>query len=193
MNLDASCVTKQPKLRPTSTCHLTMQYIIVHQEKNEEVNGRNALECCANTIGAIGCVDLRCWELHLKTLPNCCCYFLLCILLLHGSDGTLDRILLKLWSHHGLLDDRWLRHGPPSSQTKRCTLFLWNRSHRFVDVGDLLGTFYNCTTRNEYLRSQIFVSLPYYFFFSFFFLVSTLWFSRNVYHGVEEFPVRQKK
>ena len=74
----------------------------------------------------------------------------------------------------------------------RCTL-LWNRSHRFVDVGDLLGTFYNCTTRNEYLRSQIFVSLPYYFFFLFFFLVSTLWFSRNVYHGVEEFPVRQKK
>ena len=31
------------------------------------------------------------------------------------------------------------------------------------------------------------------FFFLFFFLVSTLWFSRNVYHGVEEFPVRQKK
>ena len=75
------------------------------------------LKYCANAIGAIGCVDLRCWELHLKTLPNCCCYFLLCILLLHGSDGTLDRILLKLWSHHGLLDDRWLRHGQPSSRS----------------------------------------------------------------------------
>ena len=47
-------------------------------------------------------------------------------------------------------------------------------------------TFYNCSTRKEYIRNEIFIGVSDFFFFP---LVVVF---QDVYN-VEEFPVRQKK